>query len=84
MNKKIGISTGDWGFKLRLWHRAKGKSDPRYLVKCGCCDESLKIYYDPDHEDLEINGVYANAQEWRELLLPLLLTIKEQQLLSST
>ena len=43
---------------------------PRYLLKCGCCDERLEIYY--DSETLEINGVNGAVEDWREILLPLL------------
>jgi hypothetical protein len=43
---------------------------PRYLLKCGCCDEKLEIYY--DDEGLEINGVNGSIEDWREILLPLL------------
>ncbi|HHT9138449.1 MAG TPA: hypothetical protein ACFYEK_14555 [Candidatus Wunengus sp. YC60] len=42
---------------------------PRYLLKCGCCDEKLEIYYD---EGLEINGVNGSIEDWREIFLPLL------------
>jgi hypothetical protein len=48
---------------------------PRYLSKCGCCDENLKIYY--DEEGLEINGVNGSIDDWREILLPLLRIEKE-------
>ncbi len=41
-----------------------------YLLRCGCCDQALQIYYGPD--DLEINGVYGSIENWREILLPLL------------
>ena len=43
---------------------------PRYLLKCGCCDEKLEIYY--DDEGLEINGENGSMEDWREILLPLL------------
>jgi hypothetical protein len=43
---------------------------PRYLLKCGCCDEKLEIYY--DDEGLEINGVNGSIEDWREIFLPLL------------
>jgi hypothetical protein len=43
---------------------------PRYLLKCGCCDEKLEIYY--DDEGLEINGVNGSIDDWREIFLPLL------------
>jgi hypothetical protein len=43
---------------------------PRYLIKCGCCDEQVEIYYDA--QTLEINGVMASIENWREVLLPLL------------
>lgn len=40
--------------QIRIYHK-KGseKKMPRYLLKCGCCDEKLEIYY--DDEALEIN-----------------------------
>lgn len=44
---------------------------PRYLLKCGCCDEKLEIYY--SDEGLEIGGVNGAIEDWREILLPLLL-----------
>ncbi|HEY7428124.1 MAG TPA: hypothetical protein VH682_28080 [Gemmataceae bacterium] len=43
---------------------------PRYLFKCGCCDQQVEIYYAND--SLEINGVIASIENWREVLLPLL------------
>ena len=56
---------------LRVWHRkAFKKTMPRYLVKCGCCDEAVEIYY--GEGTLEINGVLGTVDDWRELLLPLL------------
>jgi hypothetical protein len=43
---------------------------PRLLLKCGCCDERLEIYY--DREELEIGGVNGSIEDWQEILLPLL------------
>lgn len=61
----------DGHFLPRVYHR-KGseKKTPRYLIKCGCCNEKVEIYYDND--GLEINGVSASLEAWREILLPLL------------
>jgi hypothetical protein len=57
--------------QIRVYHKkGSGKRMPRYLLKCGCCDEKLKIYYDA--EGLEINGVNGSIEDWREILLPLL------------
>lgn len=71
MNKRLALDDGSGGVKLRIFHRAaRGKTCRRYLIKCGCCDESVRIYY--DNEGLEINGVNASLQEWRAVLLPLL------------
>jgi len=57
--------------QIRLYHKKGcGKRSPRYLLKCGCCDERLEIYYDED--GLEINGVNGTIEDWREILLPLL------------
>lgn len=58
--------------EIRVYHRrGKGKKSPRYLLKCGCCDQKLEIYYAED--GLEINGVNGAIEDWREILLPLLL-----------
>jgi hypothetical protein len=70
-NKKMAIAAESGGWKLRIFHRrGVGKQSPRFLVKCGCCESSVKIYY--GDEILEINGVCASLGEWRQLLLPLL------------
>lgn len=60
---------------IRVSHRAerkrgKRKISPRYLLRCGCCDQSVEIYYSAD--GLEINGVNGSLENWREILLPLL------------
>jgi hypothetical protein len=60
---------------IRVSHRARrklvqGYICPRYLLRCGCCDQKVEIYYDP--ESLEINGVNGSIENWREILLPLL------------
>src|SRR6266849_5593474 len=71
LNRKFAQSRTEGGFALRLYHqKERRKRMPRYLVKCGCCDEQLEIYYSED--DLEINGVYGSIENWREVLLPLL------------
>jgi len=70
-NQKMAQSDRSGGWKLRVWYRkGKGKICDRYLIKCGCCDNHVEIYY--DDESLEINGVNANVNEWRNILLPLL------------
>jgi hypothetical protein len=63
--------------QIRVYHR-KGtdKKSPRYLLKCGCCDEKLEIYYSED--GLEIGGVNGAIEDWREILLPLLKTKKSR------
>jgi hypothetical protein len=58
--------------EIRVYHKAgKGKKSPRYLLKCGCCQEKLQIYYADD--GLEIGGVNGTITDWREILFPLLL-----------
>jgi len=70
-NKKVAQRRQDEHWDLRIYHRAaKGNKSPRLLVKCGCCDEKVEIYY--DEESLEINGVNGSLENWREILLPLL------------
>lgn len=71
MNRKIGITRPEGYFAIRSFHRSKkGKKDPRFLFKCGCCDGKLEVYY--SGESLEINDVMGSVENWRELLLPLL------------
>ena len=58
--------------RIRVYHRkGEGKKCPRYLLKCGCCEEKLEIHYADD--GLEIGGVNGAIEDWREILLPLLL-----------
>ena len=70
-NTKLAQRRPDGGFAIRDFHRkAQGKKSPRLLLKCGCCDEQVEIYYDDD--SLEINGVNGTIENWREILMPLL------------
>ena len=60
---------------IRVSHRAErkrgqGHISHRYLLRCGCCDRAVEIYYNTD--GLEINGVNGSVENWREILLPLL------------
>lgn len=58
--------------QIRVFHKAsRGKHTPRYLLKCGDCDEKIEIHYAED--GLEIGGVHGSIEDWREILLPLLL-----------
>jgi hypothetical protein len=63
------------GCAIRVSHRGgrkrgTGRILPRYLLRCGCCDRKVEIYY--GDEELEINGVNGSLENWREILLPLL------------
>ena len=58
--------------QIRIRHRAgRGKRCPSYVMRCGCCDEKVEIHYSDD--GLEIGGVNGAIEDWREILLPLLL-----------
>ena len=58
--------------QIRIYHKKETeKRSPRYLLKCGCCEQKVEIYYDED--GLEIGGVNGAIEDWREILLPLLL-----------
>ena len=58
--------------EIRIRHRpATGKKCPHYVLRCGCCAENLRIDYADD--GLEIGGVNGAIEDWREILLPLLL-----------
>ena len=70
-SRKMCQSRPEGTWQLRVFHRnAIGKRDPRYLIKCGCCNGRLEIYYGGG--TLEINGVLGSVENWREVLLPLL------------
>ncbi len=63
------------GLALRVTHRKEHRRGrrimlPRYLVRCGCCNQGVELYY--DESALEINGVNSSVENWREVLLPLL------------
>ena len=65
------MSCKDGGFLLRVFERkANRKKGARLLIKCGCCDQSVEVYF--GHGTLEINGVIASVPEWRRVLGPLL------------
>jgi hypothetical protein len=71
MNKRLAERRKDGYFDIRVFHRAqRKKKGPRFLFKCGCCDQQLEVYYGDD--TLEINGVMGSVANWRELLLPML------------
>ena len=58
--------------EIRVYHKkGKGKKCPRYLLRCGCCEQKLAIYHTDD--GLEVGGVNGTIEDWREILLPLLL-----------
>lgn len=70
-SRKMGQMRSEGTWQLRVFHRrAVGKRDPRFLIKCGCCDERLEIYCGGG--TVEINGVLGSVENWREVLLPLL------------
>ena len=71
MNQKLAQPRSEGYFAIRVFHTGKkGKRDPRFVFKCGCCDQKLEVYYGED--SLEINGVMGSVENWRELLRPLL------------
>lgn len=70
-NKKYGVQGDNGNWVPRVFHRSsRGRRDPRYLIKCGCCDKSVEIYCGDG--SLEINGVNASIEDWQRILLPLL------------
>jgi hypothetical protein len=70
-SNRIGHLRPEGTFQIRVYHRKRnGKRDPRYLLKCGCCEKSVEVHYGGG--TLEINGVMGSVEDWREILLPLL------------
>ena len=58
--------------QIRLRHRKGiGLKSSSYVLRCGCCDQKLEIFYSDD--GLEIGGVNGALEDWREILLPVLL-----------
>lgn len=73
VNTRMAIPSNDGAFQPRIYRRkGAGKRSPRLLIKCGCCDKSVEIYYSDDDNLLEINGVLASRSDWSAILLPLL------------
>jgi hypothetical protein len=71
IQNKMAITRSDGHWQIRVSNKEqKGKKSPSYILKCGCCNEKVEIFY--DGEDLEINGVNGSIENWREILLPLL------------
>lgn len=72
-NKKYGIlkinNFKDWCWIPRCWwKKGRKKKSPRVLIKCGDCNNKVEIYYDKNEEwGIEINGVMASNEWWREL-----------------
>jgi len=71
LNRKFALARSDGYYEVRVFHRSRaGKKDPRFLLKCGCCENKFEVYYGGD--SLEIGGVMGSVENWREVLLPLL------------
>jgi hypothetical protein len=61
--------------EIRVRHKpGTGKKSPYYALRCGIRSESLRICSADD--SLEIGGVNGAIEDWREILLPLLLIEK--------
>ena len=70
-NRRRAATRADGYYEVRVFHRSRrGRKDPRFLFKCGCCENKFEVYYGGD--SLEISGVMGSVENWRELLLPLL------------
>ena len=54
--------------QIRVYHKkGAGKRCPRYLLKCGCCEQKLEVYY--AEYGLEIGGVNGAIEDWRKTRL---------------
>jgi len=77
-NKKGGKLEG-WCAMPRCWWSKKESTisslkgprtfiNNKVLIKCGDCDKKVVIYYSNKEENwLELNGVLASKQWWKEL-----------------
>jgi len=73
-NKKLGYLTKGLHCMVPRcwWKKAKNKRSASVLIKCGCCNGKVRIYYDKEHGEpldnqIEINGVFADKKWWKEL-----------------
>jgi len=72
-NKKLAQHTKDTiAFLPRCyWSKETKKQSASVLVKCGDCNNTVKIYYDKNckimRDIVEINGVIADKLWWKEL-----------------
>ena len=62
--------------QIRVWktkERRKSKGaiiSPSLLLKCGCCNEKVRIYWGGG--SIEINGVHGSIDDWEAILGPML------------
>lgn len=76
--RKSFLQRPEGGLAIMVTHRKEHKNGwatvaARYKIKCGCCDETIEIFYGEGKDNrLEINGVDGSIENWREILLPLL------------
>lgn len=60
--------------KPKIYKRkAHGRISDRLLIKCSDCDNQFEIYYDKkivdsDYDLIEIAGVIASREQWKEIL----------------
>ena len=77
-NKKFGTPRLYWSK-----YKPKTKKSPSVLIKCGCCNGKVRIYYDELEKNkytkagykarfTEINGVIADNDFWKQLLKKIL------------
>ncbi len=64
-NKKLAQTStfGGW-IPREYWSKNKEKA----TIKCGCCDEKVIIYVNSEDDFIEINGVMAHKNHWKEIL----------------
>lgn len=76
-------NSGDTTFPLRLSYLKprRGGTNGRVLVRCGCCRNRLEIHAenpelpadaDPHQTLIEIGGVKATVDQWRQVFGPIL------------
>lgn len=67
---RFNLNNKRFGEPRVFWRKAKGKKLSSVLIKCECCNQRVEIYYEKGNHKgkyLEINGVNAEEQFWKEL-----------------
>jgi hypothetical protein len=66
-----------WNNIREFFTPPKGNREAHLTLKCGDCDEKVKVYFGSD--TMEINGVFGSVKNWKEIFHKIVKKTKEQE-----